>query len=59
MKDGSFLAGYYQGQALNAVVGIGRSKEFILLDDLLWSGSGVEAEQFQDESFDSASVSGT
>jgi NADPH-dependent 2,4-dienoyl-CoA reductase/sulfur reductase-like enzyme/nitrite reductase/ring-hydroxylating ferredoxin subunit len=50
-EEGDFLAGYFRGKKLLAVAGIGRTEEFLQLNNLLGSSGEVRVKQFRCEEF--------
>ncbi|MFW6138579.1 MAG: FAD-dependent oxidoreductase [Spirochaetota bacterium] len=51
MERNRFIAGYYTGGRLRAVSGAGRSKELIVLTELLKNGKSISPENLADERF--------
>ena len=48
-EEGDFLAGYFRGKKLLAVAGIGRTGEFLQVNELLGSAGMVKVKQFRNE----------
>jgi NADPH-dependent 2,4-dienoyl-CoA reductase/sulfur reductase-like enzyme/nitrite reductase/ring-hydroxylating ferredoxin subunit len=50
-EEGDFLAGYYRRKKLLAVAGIGRTDEFLQLNNLLESNGSMKVQEFRSEAF--------
>jgi NADPH-dependent 2,4-dienoyl-CoA reductase/sulfur reductase-like enzyme/nitrite reductase/ring-hydroxylating ferredoxin subunit len=59
-QQGSFLAGYYSGEALRAVASLGkdRDQDLIRLGEALEAGRSVSAQQLADPGFELAQLTG-